>query len=125
MFPATWIAEIIRIDRSQILDLPFYDPILTGIIHYNGQITPLIASARLLEVAPRSLPERLVVMRLDRGAEGLQNVGLIVDRAIGSTTQSELPSELFSSNRSGSTIMMESSLVPSNLWQPKYWSSGN
>jgi chemotaxis signal transduction protein len=123
VFPATWIAEIIRIDRSQILDLPFYDPMLTGIVNYNGQITPLIASARLLEVAQRPLPERLVVVRLDRGAEGLQNVGLIVDRAIGSTNRQELPSELFSSNHSGLMVMMQSSLIPSNLWQPKYWSS--
>jgi CheW-like domain len=125
VFPATWIAEIVRIDRSQILDLPFYDPILTGIVNYNGQITPLIASAWLLEVAQTPLPERLVVVRLDRVAEGLRNVGLIVDRAIGSATREELPSELFSFNHSGSMMMMQSSLIPSTLWQPKYWSIDN
>ena len=125
VFPATWVVEIIRTDRSQVLDLPFYDPLLVGIVNYNSQITPLIATCGLLAVAPASLAERLVVVRLDPGAGELGNVGLIVDRAIGSITREQLPPELFSSDRSGSMVMMRSSLVPSNLWQPKYWSIDN
>jgi chemotaxis signal transduction protein len=134
VLPATWVAEILRIDRSQILDLPFYDPLLVGIANYNGQITPLIATARLLEITPGSLPERLVVVRLvggkpapleNRSAEGLGNVGLIVDRAIGSATRAELPPELFTADRAGSMVMMRAALVPTNLWQPKYWSNDN
>jgi chemotaxis signal transduction protein len=125
VFPATWVVEIIRIDRSQVLDLPFYDPLLVGIVNYNGQITPLIATCDLLAIAPASLAEQLMVVRLDPGVGELGNVGLIVDRAIGSSTREQLPPELFSSDRSGSMVMMRSSLVPSNLWQPKYWSIDN
>lgn len=122
VFPATWVTEIMRIDRSQILDLPFYDPLLLGIADRNGRLIPLIATDRLLEAAPRSLPERLVVVLLeDRGDRELGNVGLVVDRAIGSSTRQELPPELFTNHRSGSMVMMRSSLVPTNLWQPKYW----
>jgi hypothetical protein len=40
VFPAVWVAEILRLDRSQILDLPFYDPLMVGIINHNGRITP-------------------------------------------------------------------------------------
>jgi hypothetical protein len=36
VLPATWVTEIIRIDRSQILDLPFYDPLLVGIADRHG-----------------------------------------------------------------------------------------
>ena len=126
VLPATWVTEIIRIDRSQILDLPFYDPLLVGITNRNGRIVPLIATDRLLEVVPRSLPERVVVVLLeDRGDRELGNVGLIVDRAIGSSTRPELPPELFTVDRSGSVVMMRSDLVPTNLWQPKYWSIDN
>jgi hypothetical protein len=125
VFPATWVAEIVRIDRSQILDLPFYDPLLVGIANYNGRVTPLIAAAKLLELNKWSLSARSIVVRLNESVDRLGNVGFIVDRAIGNTTRSELPPELFTTNRSGSLVMMQSKLVPANLWQPRYWSIDN
>jgi chemotaxis signal transduction protein len=126
VLPATWVTEIIRIDRSQILDLPFYDPLLVGIANRHSRIVPLIATDRLLEVVPSSLPERLVVVLLeDRGDRELGKVGLIVDRAIGSSTRQELPPALFTTNRTESMVMMRSDLVPTTLWQPKYWSIDN
>lgn len=126
VLPAIWVTEIIRIDRSQILDLPFYDPLLVGIADRKGRIVPLIATDRLLDVATGSLAERVVVVLLeDRGDRTLGNVGLIVDRAIGSSTRQELPPELFTAERAGSMVMIGSKLVPTNLWQPKSWSIDN
>ncbi|WP_295617828.1 chemotaxis protein CheW [Chamaesiphon sp. GL140_3_metabinner_50] len=126
VLPATWVTEIIRIDRSQILDLPFYDPLLVGIANRHGRIVPLIATDRLLEVATRSLPERVVVVLLeDRGDRELGNVGLIVDRAIGSSRREELPPALFTASRTESMVTIRSDLVPTTLWQPKYWSIDN
>jgi chemotaxis signal transduction protein len=124
VFPATWVAEILRIDRSQILDLPFYDDLLLGVANYNGQIIPLIIGARLLQLE-HSSPERLVVVRLNETASRLENVGIVVDRAIGSATRDELPSELFITNSADDLVMMRSLLVPIRLWQPKYWSANN
>jgi chemotaxis signal transduction protein len=124
VFPATWVAEILRIDRSQILDLPFYDDLLLGVANYNGQIVPLIIGARLLRLE-HSSPERLVVVRLNETADRLGNVGIIVDRAIGSSTRDELPSELFITNNADDMVMMRSLLVPIRLWEPKYWSGNN
>jgi chemotaxis signal transduction protein len=121
VFPATWVAEILRIDRSQILDLPFYDGLLLGVANYNGQIIPLIVGANLLQLE-HLLPERLVVVRLNKTANRLENVGIIVDRAIGSSTRDQLPSELFITNNADDMVMMRSLLVPIRLWQPKYWS---
>lgn len=125
VFPAHWVAEILRIDRSQILDLPFYDSLLVGIANYNGQMTPLIAAARLLELPQFTVPEQVIVVRLNRAAGQLENVGMIVDRAVGSSTGSELPTDLFTTNRAGAMVMMHSALVPSSLWQPQYWSVNN
>ena len=121
VFPAIWVAEILRIDRSQILDLPFYDALIVGIANYNGQMTPLIAAAKLLDLAQFVVPERLMVVRLNQAAGELENVGIIVDRAIGSTTRAELPPELFTTNQSDAMVMMTSQLVPTSLWQPQYW----
>jgi chemotaxis signal transduction protein len=125
VFPATWVTEILRIDRSQILDLPFYDSLLVGIANYNGRMTPLIAAARLLEIENFVVPERVMVVRLNEAAGQLENVGIIVDRAIGSSTRSELSPELFTSKRAGEKVLMRSQLVPTSLWQPQYWSAQN
>jgi chemotaxis signal transduction protein len=122
VFPATWVTEILRIDRSQILDLPFYDSLLVGIANYNGRMTPLIAAARLLEAETFVVPERVMVVRLNEAAGQLENVGIIVDRAIGSSTRDELPSDLFVTNSVHGMVMMRSQLVPTSLWQPHYWS---
>ena len=121
VFPAIWVAEILRIDRSQILDLPFYDSLLVGIANYNGQMTPLIAAARILKLEQYSVPEQVIVVRLNRAAGELENVGIIVNRVVGSSTGSELPNNLLTTNRAGAMVMMHSGLVPTSLWQPQYW----
>jgi chemotaxis signal transduction protein len=122
VFPAVWVAEIWQIDRSQILDLPFYDLLLVGIVHHGGLVTPLIAAARLLDLATASLRERLVVVRLNRTAGKLANVGIIVDRAIGSSTRDRLPADLFTAAPSHAEMrLIDPELVPSDLWQPQRW----
>ena len=125
VFPATWVAEILRIDRSQILNLPFYDSLLVGIANYNGQMISLIAAAKLLDLTQFVVPERLMVVRLNQAAGQLENVGIIVDRAIGSSTRSELPADLLTTTRAGAMVMMHSGLVPTSLWQPQYWLVNN
>jgi chemotaxis signal transduction protein len=127
VFPANWVAEIFRIDRSQILDLPFYDRLLVGIVDRAGQIIPLIAATQLLEIVQPSVSERLVVVRLldisssdsDRSSESLENIGLIVDRLIATTTRAQLPVDLFSQHHSAEMVMMRLALVPTNIWQPQ------
>jgi chemotaxis signal transduction protein len=121
VFPAIWVAEIVQIERSQILDLPFYDPLMAGIIHHNGQIIPLVAAARLLKAEQLTLRERLVVIRLNDTAGRIANIGLAVDRAIGSSTRAELPAELFdtSTATAGQMLMMHPDLIPPDLWQPR------
>jgi chemotaxis signal transduction protein len=123
VFPAVWVAEIIRLDRSHILDLPFYDPLLVGIINHDARITPLIAATRLLETgAAFSLKERLMVVRLNAAAGQLANIGIVVDRAIGGSTRQELPPELFEPSQiTTETVLMCPELIPSNLWQPQRW----
>jgi CheW-like domain len=120
VFPAVWVAEIVRIDRDQILDLPFYDPLLTGIIHHDGQIVPLIAAARLLKVEKFALRERLIVVKLNQAFGNLANIGLVVDRVIGTSNREELDPELFTTPITASEmLMMRPDLIPTDLWQPR------
>ena len=119
VFPAVWVAEILRIERSQILDLPFYDPLLTGIVHHNGAIIPLIAAARLLKVE-HGMRERSIVIRLNEAAGSLANIGVVVDRAIGTINRQDLPSDLFTTAATdGLMLMMRPELIPPGLWQPR------
>lgn len=119
VFPAVWVAEILRIDRTQILDLPFYNPLLMGIVHHNGLIIPLIAAANLLKVEQFGVRERAIVVRLNREAGSLANIGVVVDRAIGTSTRQDLPPDLFTnSTTNGLMLMMRPELIPSGLWQP-------
>ena len=123
VFPAVWVAEILRLDQSQILDLPFYDPLMVGIVNHNGRITPLVAAARLLQVASFTLPERLLVVRLNQTAGSLANIGLIVDRAISSSTRDKLPADLFATapTTTAEMLLMRPELIPTGIWQPQRW----
>jgi chemotaxis signal transduction protein len=120
VFPATWVTEVLRIDRSHILALPFYDPLLVGIVDRNGQTIPVINTALSLELAHFSIPERVLLVRLNEAAEGLANVGLIVDKLIGNTTRNELPPDLFTLGHAGELVMMKLTLLPNNIWRPQY-----
>jgi chemotaxis signal transduction protein len=120
VFPATWVAEVLHIDRSHILALPFYDPLVVGIVDRNGQTIPLINTAQSLGLASLSLPERVLVVRLNEAAEGLKNVSFIIDRLIGTTTRNKLPSDLFIADRVGKILMIKPTLVPTTIWQPQY-----
>ena len=122
VFPAIWVAEILRLDRSQILDLPFYSSLLVGIVNHNGLITPLVAAARLLNLENFALKERVLVVRLNQTAGRLANVGIIIDRAIGSSTRAELPPTLFDTTHTSSEmIFIDPDSVPPDLWQPQRW----
>jgi CheW-like domain len=123
VFPAVWVAEIIRLDRSQLLDLPFYDPLLLGIVNHNAQITPLIAAARLLDTTESfNLKDRLMVIKLNEAAGKIANVGVVVDRAIGSSTRPELPPDLFQpSTITTEMVLMRPELISTDLWQPQRW----
>jgi chemotaxis signal transduction protein len=122
VFPAEWVAEIWRIDRTEILELPFYDSLLVGIVHHHGSIVPLVAAARLLELT-FTLRERLLVVRLNETAGKLANVGIIVDRAIGSSNRDLLPPSIFEPavDLYAETILLDPATISPDLWQPQRW----
>ncbi len=122
VFPASWVTEILRIDRSQILSLPFYDSLILGIVNRNGQIVPLLNTALILGLEQFSIPAQLLVVRLNEAAEGLKDVGLIIDKLIDNTTRDLLPIDLFTNHHSGEMVMVQSLLISPSLWQPKYLS---
>jgi hypothetical protein len=93
------VAEILLIERSRILPLPFYNPVILGCLHHAGQIVPLIATDRQLGIRTVSpTREIFTVVRLSQSAEHLAGVGLLVDKVLGSQSGDRLPAEIFDSD---------------------------
>lgn len=128
VFPSNVVADISIVDRSQILSLPFYDPVIWGIIHRSGQIVPLVSLRQILGVSAGFMTERLTVVRLNPAMGDLAGVGLIVDTTLGTSSVQQLPSDLFSaemstgSSKSNSKMrLFQPEMLGDRLWQPQRW----
>ena len=125
VFPSALVAEILLIERSQILPLPFYNPAILGCVHHAGQIVPLIAVDRQLGLRAASLTrEMLTVVRLSEAAENVAGVGAIVDRVIGSQTKEQLAPEVFQGSVSSTMRLFEPCLFGKELFTPLRWQVG-
>jgi chemotaxis signal transduction protein len=118
VFAATQVTEIVRIEKSKILGLPFYSTLILGIINHNGHLMPLISAHTLLQQEKSTSQELLTAIRLKYASN---DIGIVVDRALGSTTKKHLSAKLFSEEgRDGSSIMMNSQLISPEVWQPQH-----
>ena len=96
VFPAQWVAEIILIELSQILNLPFYNSMILGVVHHQGSIVPLLSSLMLLskkldqDVRFRMTKETLTVIRLGQSLEKFAGVGIVVEKVVGSFAAEQL-----------------------------------
>jgi chemotaxis signal transduction protein len=125
VFPAASVTEIVRIGRSQVLELPFYDSLLLGIVHQNGGIVPLVSTHRLLQIDQATLRETFMIVRLSSATGNLANLGLVIDRVLGMSSHSELPPALFESPSAivpgAAMVLMNPEWLPPTLWQPQRW----
>lgn len=128
VFPSTTVAEIFIVERSQILALPFYNPVLLGIIHHSGQIIPLISLRQAMGFPVGLGVEVLTVIRLGDAAKDLADIGLVVDKTLGMRSSDQLPPDLFSTDipdltSSSKMQLFSASILASHLWQPHRWQS--
>lgn len=124
IIPAVWIADIFRVERSQILSLPFYSALLIGITHQGGRVLPLVSAHSLLQTESVSLRENNMVVKLSDAAGALAQVGLVVDRTLGSQTRAELPDAVFSKlpqSPNEAMVLLRPEMVGPELWQPLCW----
>ncbi|GAB4383759.1 MAG: hypothetical protein Kow00121_46190 [Elainellaceae cyanobacterium] len=129
-FLSHWVAEILLIERLQILSLPFYEPSLLGVVHNHGQIVPLVSGQVFLQATQRSTREAISVVQLSQALGHLAGVGIVVDQALESRSRDQLPEWLFDSNSSKSSSqphallqLFRPELLSDRLWHPMRWAS--
>jgi chemotaxis signal transduction protein len=113
-FPLHWVAEIKRISRHSLLDLPFYSTLTLGVSHQGGKVIPLISTRRIIGGSEVSLPEKAIAIVTNGNAGILSNTGWVVERAIGQKKFSDISID-------ENTIVITEKLVPKDLWQPQRW----
>lgn len=126
-FPPAWVAEIVVVERSRILNLPFYDSTVLGVIHHRGSIIPLISlqSQENKEdplVKRYRTQETLTVVRLSSSAEQLAGVGLVVEQVFGSASATQVSGDQPSIQELNQSFTMfcPENISPS-IWQAQRW----
>ncbi|MDJ0899200.1 MAG: chemotaxis protein CheW [Xenococcus sp. MO_188.B8] len=108
-FSAHWVQEILVFQRSQILQLPFYDQCLLGVIHHQNQIVPLVSGRKIfLETTKKITQVTLTAVRLNQFGQNLAGVGVVVDCMVGNLSAKELTQEQ----------LFEFTDIPQQIWQP-------
>ena len=112
-FLTDMVAGIVLSERSQVLALPFYQDIVLGIVHYQGQFVTLVMLQQLLEGQPGQLREVFNAIQLsDR--TGSPGVGLVIDRLLGNCTESEIAADT-------AIEQFQPQMLNADLWQPQRW----
>ncbi|MEO0409120.1 MAG: chemotaxis protein CheW [Cyanobacteria bacterium P01_A01_bin.135] len=104
------VSSILLIERSQVLALPFYDDVISGIVHHQGQIITLVALGHLLENMPGQIREVFNAVQLGEST-GLAGLALIVDQLMG-----QCGADQMAANQA--TEFQPQDLGPA-LWQPR------
>jgi chemotaxis signal transduction protein len=120
-FVSAWVAEIMVVEPSKVLALPFYDPMLLGIVHGEGKIMPLVIPEASRQTARRyRTKENLTTIRLGASVGLLNGVGIIVDRIIGTVSQEQLSTRM-QATATESIQIFHLEDIPPTIWQPRFY----
>jgi chemotaxis signal transduction protein len=125
-FPSVCVAEVLLIERSQILTLPFYDAALLGVVHHRGRIVPLVEIQRLFKKTSGLMRETVNVVQLSQDTEHLAGVGIVVDRVLDGGSREQFDDEAASLTASAwssrkPTQLFHLELLGDRLWLPQHW----
>lgn len=108
-FSAQWVRDILVVERSQILHLPFYPPMFLGVIQVQSEIVPLVSAQKIWNDGHSTpLPATLTAVRLSQLAQTLTGVGIVVDRMVGSVSELNSQHKKFALDD-----------IPTQIWQPQ------
>ncbi|MBD2104435.1 chemotaxis protein CheW [Leptolyngbya sp. FACHB-261] len=120
-FSAALVLEIMVVERSHLLPLPFYAAGVLGVVHHQGSIVPLI-SLQIQESQGILLAESLTAVRLTTLAGALAGAGLVIDQVLGAVSSQQLTAEPL--GEAGPIRIFQPEDIPSTVWQPQRWQVG-
>lgn len=139
VFPDVMVAEIMLVDRSYLLNIPFFGSAILGVIQQQGNIIPLVSLRRALGEQNVLIPEKITVIRLSDFADDLTDelvgTGLVVDKVLSSVSAEQytasLPARIASQGSSQTSSQVSSQIhiriehlltqLPTHVWQPQRW----
>jgi chemotaxis signal transduction protein len=129
-FPSPYVAEILLVERSQLLTIPFYEAALLGVVHHHGKIVPLVSIHPILEESPGSIREMIDVIQLGEDVGSIAGIGIVVDRVLESQSREQLADEFVDPSISGLQSPMgiqlfRPDLLSDRLWIPKRWGTSS
>lgn len=113
VFPANWVREVLQVEQSKVLQMPHYSSAVLGVANHQNSFLTLVAGWQFLpEIQPHRI-DHFMVVRLGATMRNWQNIGIVIDRVLGSMVKKDFPAiqqDLF--------VMANSQLLPNHLWQP-------
>jgi chemotaxis signal transduction protein len=113
IFPANWVSEVLQVEQSKVLQIPHYSPAILGIANHRNNFLTLISGWQFLPETQSSRIDRFTVVRLGATMRNWQNIGVVIDRVLGSMAKKDFPA--IPKNLS---VLANSQLLPNHLWQP-------
>lgn len=109
-FPSPWVLDIIIVERSKFLCLPFYPKSLLGIAYHHSKLVPFVYLDKTLPEASSSpsLSHHVMGVRLSAEMGELHGVAVIIDRLFGDAQDGE----------HHSAIEFNPSDLSPQLWKP-------
>lgn len=114
-FPADEVSEVMLVERSKVLRLPFYPPALVGVVHSQGQLVPLVAMQTLLDQTGSATKEVFNAVQLNDRSPAA-GVALIVDQLMGTCTAEQLQQD-------ASIELFHPEVLRPDVWQPRRWAA--
>lgn len=114
VLPASWVSEIIQVEQVKILPMPHYSLAILGIANYQNSFLTLVAGWQFLPEAHSSRVDPYTVVRLGATISSWQNIGIVIDRVLGSMVKEDFPSTI----HQDLLIMANDQLLSNHLWQP-------
>jgi chemotaxis signal transduction protein len=113
VFPANWVSEVLQIEQNKVLQIPHYSSAVLGVAKHQNNFLILVAGWQFLPENQPGRIDRFTVVRLGASISNWQNIGVVIDRVLGSMVKKDfpaIPKNLF--------VLANSQLLPNHLWQP-------
>lgn len=92
VFPSTWVDEVLFFPRQKVLEIPFYQKPILGVIPHQGRLIALLEPLgdKATEMQSLKHQENIRAIRLSSQVGDLAGVAILIDKIVGTMNQAEV-----------------------------------